>query len=84
MSKKRSVSDLVEAFGGNAALARIIGKEPSTVSEMKRASSISVRYWPMIITAARERGPQLAWITSETLMHMHAPGDSPMKVGMEQ
>lgn len=72
----RTVSDLIEAFGGNVAVARVIGKEPSTVSEMKRAGKINPRYWPVIIAAARTRGPDLNWITSEALMMMHSREDS--------
>lgn len=68
-----SVSDLIAAFGGPTAFARVIGKGVSTVTEMKRSGSVGVRYWPSIIAVARERGEEMAWITSETLMLMHAP-----------
>jgi len=66
----RTVSGVIYALGGNAAVARVIGKEPSTVSEMKRSGSIKVAYWPAIISAARARG--FDWITSDALMRMHS------------
>lgn len=68
-----TVSALIDAFGGVSAFARLIGKGQSTAGEMKRSQSIHVRYWPVIIAAARKRG--LAWVTSESLMGMHAQAD---------
>lgn len=48
----RTVSDIIDAFGGNTAMARIIGKGPSTVSEMRRRGRIDVTYWPALVAAA--------------------------------
>lgn len=76
MSTTYTVSDLMAAFGGPTAFGRIIGKGPSTATEMKRVGRIDVKYWPLIIAAARERGESLDWVTSETLMLMHAPACS--------
>lgn len=69
----RTVSDLIDAFGGTGPFARIIDKGQSTASEMKRSGSIKPRYWPAIIAAARERGSEFDWVTSDSLMLMHAP-----------
>lgn len=73
-----TISDLIEAFGGVSAFARIIGKGQSTAGEMKRSGSIGVRYWPMIIAAARERGEELDWVTSEVLLQMHTSNTKPL------
>lgn len=66
----RTVADLIDAFGGNTALARIIGTGPTTVSEMKRKRSVHVRHWPVIIKAAEKAG--IDWVTPDALMRMHA------------
>lgn len=65
-----SVPELIEAFGGNAVVAEIIGKKPSTVSEMKRNRSIAVTYWPRLIDEAQVRG--IDGVTAELLMRLHA------------
>ncbi len=62
--------ELIDAFGGVTAFSKIIGKRPSTASEMKRNRSIHVDYWPKIIEAAAER--EIEGITAEFLMHLHA------------
>jgi hypothetical protein len=67
------VPALIDALGGNAAVARIIGKGPSTVSEMRRSNSISVRYWPALIEAARELG--VRGINSERMMRICVGAD---------
>jgi hypothetical protein len=72
-NSKRTVADLVEAYGGTTAFGRIIGKGPSTASEMKRVGRIDPKYWTKIVVSARERGPQFDWVTPEALMQMHAP-----------
>lgn len=61
-----TVPALIDALGGNGAVAKIIGKGYSTVSEMRRSRSIHVRYWPAIIAGARDRG--VDGINSELLM----------------
>ncbi len=68
-----SVPDIIEAFGGPSAFARVIEKGPSTASEMKRNRSIPVEYWPKVIAAAAERG--IGGITPENLMKIHAPSE---------
>lgn len=68
-----SVPDLIDAFGGPAAFARVIRKGPSTASEQKRSGRIDVVYWDLIIAAASAAGiPGVSW---ETLGRMHVPVD---------
>ena len=50
----RSVANIIDAFGGNSGFAAVIGKGPSTASEMRRRKSIPVDYWPTLI--ARSAG----------------------------
>lgn len=64
-----TVASLIDAFGGPTAFGRVIGKNPSTASEMKRSGSISVDYWPKIVAAAAERA--ISGVTYETLTLMH-------------
>lgn len=54
-----TVAQIIEQLGGNTAVARIIDRKPSAVSEMKRRGSIPVEYWPRLIDAARGRGKLL-------------------------
>jgi hypothetical protein len=63
------VPDLIDRLGGPTAFSRIIGKGPSTASEMKRNRSIPVEYWPRVISAAKERG--IRGVSAEALMTMH-------------
>jgi hypothetical protein len=65
-----SVPELIDAFGGPTAFSRVIGKRPSTASEMKRNRSIHVDYWPRVIEAAAEQG--IEGITADFLMRIHA------------
>lgn len=51
----RTVSDIIDAFGGNTAMARIISKGASTVSEMRRRGRIDVTYWPKLVAAAGDQ-----------------------------
>jgi hypothetical protein len=69
----RTVADLIDAYGGTTAFGRVIGKGASTASEMKRVGRIDAKYWTKIVSSARERGPELDWVTPEELMRMHAP-----------
>jgi hypothetical protein len=48
----QNVGEIIDALGGSTAVARIIGKGPSTVSEMKRRGSVPVEYWPALVAAA--------------------------------
>jgi len=69
MSGPKTVSELIDAFGGATEFAKVIDKIPSTASEMKRTGSIRVPYWPKIIAAATER--RIRGVSAETLMQMH-------------
>lgn len=63
-----TVADIIGAFGGPTRFAGVIGRNPSTASEMKRSGSIPVRYWPAII--ASEVGKRHG-ITSDVLVRAH-------------
>lgn len=68
-----TVSEIIEQFGGPTKFAAVIGKNPSTASEMKRSGSIPVRYWPAII--ASDKGKEIG-LTSDALVaaHVHNAG----------
>lgn len=65
-----SVPDLIEAFGGATAFAKVIEKNPSTASEMKRTGSIRIQYWPLIVAAAPGHGIEGVTLESLALMHI--------------
>ena len=67
-----SVPEIIEAFGGNTAFGKIIGKRASTASEMKRAKSIPSRYWVRIVDVARAR--RIPGITFGKLAELHSRG----------
>jgi hypothetical protein len=64
-----SIADMIEKFGGNTSFAEVLGKRPSTVSEMKRRGSVPVEYWPRIVAAAQQLGMQ--GLSYEALVQMH-------------
>lgn len=66
----KSVPELIDAFGGATRFAEVIGKIPSTASEMKRTGAIRVPYWPAIVAAAAERGIKGVTLESIALMHI--------------
>ena len=68
MDKPETIDDIFRLFGGPTAVARVIGKRPTTASEMKRRQSIPVRYWPSLLESAR--GHEIG-LTSEILMEVH-------------
>ena len=65
----RSIPELITAFGGPSGFAKVIDKNPSTASEMKRSRSVRVSYWPLIVDAAAEAN--ITGVTLETLAEMH-------------
>lgn len=65
-----SVAELLDRLGGNAVVAKMLGKGQSTVSEWRRAKRIDVRYWPALIDAADEVG--VDGINPDTLMRICA------------
>jgi hypothetical protein len=70
MSLPRTVSELIDAFGGPTEFSKIIEKNPSTASEMKRTGSIRVPYWPAIVAAAAAHGIKGVTLESLALMHI--------------
>lgn len=50
--KPHPVETIIADLGGIGPVAGLIGKGYSTVSEMKRAGSIPVKYWPTLIREA--------------------------------
>lgn len=66
----QSISAIIDRFGGNTKFAEVIGKGPSTASEMRRRESIPPEYWPALIHAAKDRG--IAGVTAESLMEIAA------------
>jgi hypothetical protein len=67
-----TVADLIDEFGGSTKFAAVIGKGPSTASEMKRRQSIPVEYWPSIIRAAPSAG--IEGLTTDELVRLHVGG----------
>jgi hypothetical protein len=65
----RSIPELIKAFGGPSGFAKVIDKNPSTASEMKRSGSIRVGYWPRIVEAAREAN--IPGVSLKTIAEMH-------------
>lgn len=65
-----TVEDVFKKFEKTSAFADALGLKLSAASEMRRRSSIPVRYWPKLVDAARERG--VSEITYEKLVEMHA------------
>lgn len=71
MEAPKSIPELIDAFGGPSGFAKVIDKNPSTASEMKRSGSVRVSYWPAIVAAASLRDPPLSGVTLETIAQMH-------------
>lgn len=67
------VEDVFERFGRTGAFADALGVKLSAASEMRRRSSIPVRYWQSLVSAAHERG--FGDITYEKLVEMHSRSD---------
>lgn len=65
-----TIGDLIDTFGGSTKFAVVIGKNPSTASEMKRRNSVPVEYWPTVIKAAKAQG--VKGVTLEKLVELHA------------
>lgn len=65
----QTVDDVFVKFGGPTAFADAVGIKISAASEMRRRSSIPVRYWSRLVEAARARRIR---ITYEQLVSMHS------------
>ena len=65
----RSVSEVIEAFGGATAVASSLDVPPTTVASWKYRDSIPDEYRPSLVDLARERW--IEGVTYETLTLMH-------------
>lgn len=70
MTSMDTVSDIFDALGGPAALARALGVNPSTASEMKRRGAIPSEYWVQLVEHARTAGRED--IDYEAIARIHA------------
>lgn len=67
----KTVSDIFDALGGPAAVARLLElKGTSTASEMKRRGRIPVEHWPALVAVGVSRSAD--WLTYEALVQMHS------------
>lgn len=57
--KVETASLVIEKFGGQSALARLIGKNPSTVQHWAKTGQIPAKWYGEILRLARERGINL-------------------------
>lgn len=64
-----SVEDIFIKLGGTGAVAKIIGVNQSTASEMRRRGSVPVKYWPRLI----EGGSALS-LDEAALVRVHVAG----------
>lgn len=70
-----AVSDIFDALGGPATIARELRIKPSTASEMKRRGSIPAEYWAeLALVAERRRHPE---INANLLAALHARRNQP-------
>lgn len=76
-----TVEDVFVKFEGTSALAGALGLNLSTASEMRRRSSIPVRYWPKLVDAARQRG--LNEISYDRLVAIHSKPRKSRKLAQE-
>lgn len=65
-----TVEDVFLGFGGTSAFAGALELNLSTASEMRRRSSIPVRYWPKLVEVARQR--DIEGINNDSLVKIHA------------
>lgn len=63
-----TVTDLFDAIGGAAEMARCIDVKPSAASEMKRRGTIPVKYWPKLAAVCRARRIRLSY---DDLVRLH-------------
>lgn len=66
----RTVIDIVEAFGGTAEFAQVIGTTPQNVTNMKARNSIPSRFWRRIVANASSR--RLKDVSLDVLADLHA------------
>ena len=64
-----NVSSIISMLGGNAVVAKRLGKGDSAVSEMKRRGSIPVDYWQALIEMAAEL--EVGPLNADVLLEAH-------------
>src|SRR5947209_4713816 len=72
-----SADHIIRKFGGQSALARLIGKGPSTVQYWSRAGVIPTKWHGPLLRLASEQGIELA--PEELVALPHGNGDKPTK-----
>lgn len=60
----KTFRDIIDAFGGGAALAHKIGVEPVTARAWRMRNNIPPRYWEKVAEAAKSEGIRGINITS--------------------
>ena len=71
---RHPAADVIDAFGGASALARLLGESPPQVWNWK-TRGIPVQFWRRIIAEAAVRS--LPGISAESLLDMHQPATPP-------
>lgn len=66
----KTVADIIDELGGNAAVARNLGVKASRISEIKRRNSLPPGFFRPIVSLAQEKG--LDWVTADLLADLHA------------
>ncbi len=56
----KTVSDIIDKLGGNAAVARVLNVGASTTGEMRRRSFIHIKYWSRLKNAAGNKANAVA------------------------
>lgn len=65
-----SVDAIFDELKGPSRVAKLLGVNPSTASEMKRRQSIPVKYWPRLVDACRGMG--VMGVNYDVLVFLHA------------
>lgn len=66
----KKIKSLILKLGGPTKVADVLGKGPSTVSEMGRRGAIQSEYWRELIDHAKEQGVE--GVTADHLVDLHA------------
>lgn len=66
----KKIKSLIRKLGGPTKVAGILGKGPSTVSEMGRRGAIQSEYWRELIDLAKDQGVE--GVTADHLVDLHA------------
>jgi hypothetical protein len=66
----RTLDDVFDAFGGPAAVGRVLGKSTEHAASMRRRGSIPVEYWPVLLSAAHKQN--IDHLTYEALVLIHS------------